>query len=102
MFYNNRSVYFELKELDRRKNLSLKQEIVAKVEQLLAHPNVQTAFNEMRKLQDEFRHLGPVPKEDHEPIWTKLKVASDALHAKRHSFLEDLTKIKEANYVLKA
>ena len=66
-------MYFELKELDRRKNLSLKQEIVAKVEQLLAHPNVQTAFNEMRKLQDEFRHIGPVPKEDHESIWTKLK-----------------------------
>lgn len=101
MFYNNRSVYFELKELDRRKNLSLKQEIVAKVEQLLAHSNVQTAFNEMRKLQDEFRHIGPVPKEDHESIWTKLKVASDALHAKRHAFLEELTKIKEANYAAK-
>jgi hypothetical protein len=101
IFYNNRSVYFELKELDRRKNLSLKQEIVAKVEQLLAHTNIQTAFNEMRKLQDEFRHVGPVPKEDHEPIWTKLKVASDALHTKRQSFLEELTKIKEANYAIK-
>lgn len=101
MFYNNRSVYFELKELDRRKNLSLKQEIVAKVEQLLAHPNVQTAFNEMRRLQDEFRHLGPVPKDDHEQIWNKLKVASDVLHAKRNSFMEELTKIKEANYAVK-
>ncbi|WP_018344953.1 DUF349 domain-containing protein [Cytophaga aurantiaca] len=101
IFYNNRSVYFELKELDRRKNLSLKQEIVTKVEQLLAHPNVQTAFNELRKLQDEFRHIGPVPKEEHEPIWTKLKAASDALHAKRQTFLEELTKIKEANYALK-
>lgn len=101
IFYNNRSVYFELKELDRRKNLSLKQEIVAKVEQLLAHPNIQTAFNEMRKLQDEFRHIGPVPKEEHEPIWAKLKAASDALHVKRQAFLEDLTKVKEANYALK-
>jgi len=101
MFYNNRSMYFELKELDRRKNLTLKQEIVAKVEQLLSHPNVQVAFNEMRKLQDEFRHLGPVPKEDHDSIWTKLKVASDALHAKRHGFLEELAKIKEANYAAK-
>ena len=101
MFYNNRSMYFELKELDRRKNLSLKQEIVSKVEQLLAHSNVQTAFNEMRKLQDEFRHVGPVPKDDHETIWTKLKVVSDALHAKRQTFLEEFTKIKEANYELK-
>jgi hypothetical protein len=101
MFYNNRSMYFELKELDRRKNLSLKQEIVAKVEQLIQHPNVQHAFNEMRKLQDEFRHVGPVPKEDHESIWTKLKAASDALHTKRQQVLEELSKIKEANYVLK-
>ncbi len=101
MFYNNRSMYFELKELDRRKNLSLKQEIVAKIEQLIHHPNAQHAFNEMRKLQDEFRHIGPVPKDDHESIWTKLKHASDTLHAKRQQFLEELIKIKEANYALK-
>ncbi|MGN6645559.1 MAG: DUF349 domain-containing protein [Cytophaga sp.] len=101
MFYNNRSMYFELKELDRRKNLTLKQEIVSKIEQLVHHPNVQTAFNEMRKLQDEFRHLGPVPKEEHETIWTKLKAVSDTLHAKRQQFLEELSKQKEANLVLK-
>ncbi|ABG59039.1 DUF349 domain-containing protein [Cytophaga hutchinsonii] len=101
MFYNNRSMYFELKELDRRKNLTLKQELVAKVEQLLAHTNVQHAFNEMRKLQEEFRHIGPVPKEDHESIWAKLKAVSDAIHVKRQAFLEEFSKQKEANYVLK-
>ncbi|WP_299255103.1 DUF349 domain-containing protein [uncultured Cytophaga sp.] len=101
MFYNNRSVYFELKELDRRKNLSLKQEIISKVEQLLDHPNVQSAFNELRKLQDEFRNIGPVPKEDHENLWAKLKHFSDAIFAKRKTFLEDLDKAKVANHELK-
>ena len=101
MFYNNRSMYFELKELDRRKNLSLKQQIVLKVEQLIHHHNVQQAFNEMRKLQDEFRHLGPVPKEDHETIWSKLKTASDSIYAKRQVFFEELAKQKEANLLLK-
>lgn len=101
IFYNNRSMYFELKELDRRKNLSLKQEIISKVEQLVHHHNVQHAFNEMRKLQDEFRHLGPVPKEDHETIWTKLKATSDVLYAKRQQFFEEVAKQKEANLLLK-
>lgn len=101
MFYNNRSVYFELKELDRRKNLTLKQEIVAKVDQLLGHENVMHAFNEMRKLQEEFKNIGPVPKEDHEPIWSKFKAASDALFAKRQQFLEELTRVKAANHLMK-
>lgn len=101
MFYNNRSVYFELKELDRRKNLSLKQEIVLKVEQLLNHPNVQSAFNEVRKLQDEYRNIGPVPKEDHESLWAKFKLAADAIFIKRKTFLEDLDKAKVANHELK-
>jgi hypothetical protein len=101
MFYNNRSVYFELKELDRRKNATLKQEIVTKVEQLINHSNIMQAFNEMRKLQDEFKNIGPVPKEDHEPIWLKLKAASDALFLKRQQYLEELTRIKAENYLLK-
>jgi hypothetical protein len=101
MFYNNRSVYFELKELDRRKNLSLKQEIVSKIEQLLNHSNVQSAFNELRKLQDEFRNIGPVPKEDHETLWTRFKQSADALFAKRQTFLDDLSKAKVANHELK-
>jgi hypothetical protein len=101
MFYNNRSVYFELKELDRRKNLSLKQEIVSKIEQLLNHSNVQSAFNELRKLQDEFRNIGPVPKEDHENLWTKFKQSADALFIKRQTFLDDLAKAKVANHELK-
>ena len=101
MFYNNRSVYFELKELDRRKNLSLKNEIISKIEQLLDHPQIQHAFTEMRKLQEEFRHIGPVPKYDHESIWTKLKTVSDAIHQKRHHFYEELSKRKEENYAKK-
>ncbi len=33
-FYSNRSIYFELKELDRKKNLEAKQEICQKAEKL--------------------------------------------------------------------
>jgi hypothetical protein len=101
MFYNNRSVYFELKELDRRKNLSLKNEIISKIQQLIDHSQIQHAFTEMRKLQEEFRHIGPVPKEEHESIWSRLKVASDAIHGKRQHFYEEFSKKKEENYTKK-
>jgi len=100
MYYNNRSIYFELKELDRRKNLTHKQELVAKIEQLVQLP-AQQAFNDLRKLQEEFRHVGPVPKEEHDVIWNRLKAATDAINEKRQQFYDEQSKRKEENFLKK-
>ena len=39
-FYDNRSIYFELKELDRKKNLELKIKLCDKAEKLLNNKNI--------------------------------------------------------------
>jgi hypothetical protein len=82
-FYDNRSIYFELKELDRRKNLEAKQEICEKAERLTEHANVKEAIRDLNELHEEFKHIGPVPKENQEAIWQRFKAASDKIYAKR-------------------
>jgi hypothetical protein len=89
-FYDHRNIYFELKELDRRKNLELKKEICGRAEKLVAATSIQYAVRELNELHNEFRHIGPVPKEDQELLWQRFKAASDSVYAKRDSFISNL------------
>ncbi|MBX7126957.1 MAG: DUF349 domain-containing protein, partial [Cyclobacteriaceae bacterium] len=90
-FYDQRSILFELKELDRRKNLEAKQELVMRAEKLMASERINDAVKELNELHNEFRHIGPVPKEEQEALWLQFKKASDAVYEKRDAFVKELT-----------
>lgn len=91
-FYDHRSIYFELKELDRKKNLEAKLELCERAEALDNLENIKDAIFELNELHEEFKHIGPVPKEDQEPLWQRFKAASDQIYAKRKDFFEGLKK----------
>lgn len=100
-FYDQRSIYFELKELDRKKNLELKQELVGRAEKLLDEKKINEAVKELNELHNEFRHIGPVPIEEKENVWQKFKAASDAVYVKRDEFVVNLQTELQANLGLK-
>ncbi|MGD1959079.1 MAG: DUF349 domain-containing protein [Fulvivirga sp.] len=100
-FYDHRNIYFELKELDRKKNLKLKLELCEKAEQLSNIDNLPEAIKALNELHHEFKHIGPVPKDDQEPLWQRFKAASDAVYDNRKGFVEQLKKELEKNLVLK-
>jgi len=89
-FYDNRSIYFELKELDRKKNLESKIEIVERAEELEKLDNIKEAIVQLNDLHEEFKHIGPIPKEDQEPVWQRFKAASDKIYAKRKEYFDVL------------
>jgi hypothetical protein len=88
LFYSNRSIYFELKELDRKKNLTLKQEICEKAEKLAEQAPSSQVIKELNDLHEEYKHVGPVPKEEQEALWQRFKAASDVIYNKRREQLE--------------
>lgn len=95
-FYDNRSIYFELKELDRKKNLEQKIEICEKAEALDSVEDLQEAIKTLNDLHEEFKHIGPVPREEQEALWQRFKKASDAVYDKRKEFYEEQKgKLKE-------
>jgi hypothetical protein len=100
-FYDNRNIYFELKELDRKKNLELKQELCVKAERLQHLDSIMEAVKELNELHHEYRHIGPVPAEEKDQLWQRFKAASDAVYAKRDSFVEDLQREWGENLVKK-
>lgn len=89
-FYNNRHILFELKELDRKKNLVKKQDICEKAEQLDKLENIKDAIIQLNELHEEYKKIGPVPREVQEELWQRFKAASDAIYKKRKSYLDEL------------
>tara|TARA_X000000950_G_scaffold285992_1_gene393506 strand:+ start:8297 stop:9871 length:1575 start_codon:yes stop_codon:yes gene_type:complete len=89
-FYDNRSIYFELKELDRKKNFDLKVEICRKAESLVKETNVMKSVSKLNNLHSEFKHIGPVSKEKQDEIWNRLKSASDEIYLRKKEFISNI------------
>jgi hypothetical protein len=89
-FYDNQSIYFELKELDRKRNFEAKQELCARAERLAQVDIIKDAIRELNELHHEFKHIGPVPIEIKEQVWQRFKIASDAVYARRDVYLQKL------------
>ncbi|MCL6258079.1 DUF349 domain-containing protein [Aquiflexum sp. TKW24L] len=100
-FYDNRSIYFELKELDRKKNLEQKLEICEKAEGLVGMPDLKDAIKILNDLHEEFKHMGPVPRDDQETLWSRFKIASDAVYSRRKEFYDGQKEGLKENFLKK-
>ncbi|MDG1278696.1 MAG: DUF349 domain-containing protein [Algoriphagus sp.] len=96
-FYDNRSIYFELKELDRKKNLESKNELCEKAEALKDVKDLKDAIKSLNDLHEEFKHIGPVPRDDQESLWQRFKAASDAVYDRRKDFYEGQKEVFKKN-----
>ena len=96
-YYDNRSIYFELKELDRKRNLSLKKGLCDRAESLTELDNVSEAILKLNKLHEEYKELGPVPREEQEILWKRFKDASDKIYEKRREKQEEMKVVLTKN-----
>jgi Domain of Unknown Function (DUF349) len=100
-FYDHRNIYFELKELDRKRNLEAKIELCIRAEKLIDLKNIGEAAKELNELHNEFKHLGPVPMEEKEALWQRFKAASDAIYHKRDNHVKEINQKLSANLEVK-
>lgn len=91
-FYSNRSIYFELLELDRKRNLQHKIELCSKIEKIAETSKTENVTGKMLDEAvatfEEYKHVGPAPKEENEIIWQRVKDALDIIYGKRREQLE--------------
>src|SRR5690606_22295054 len=86
---------------DRKKNLEAKLELCSRAERLAEVEIIKDAIRELNELHQEFKHIGPVPAEEKEPIWQRFKAASDAVYARRDAYLQTLQHELQQNLELK-
>lgn len=101
LYYNKRSIYFELKELDRRKNLEKKLELCERAEKLAENTSIQQAIKELHELHNDYKHIGPIPREEQDKVWARFKAASDIIYNKKREYYQEMKKKKDENLALK-
>ncbi|WP_299464108.1 DUF349 domain-containing protein [uncultured Microscilla sp.] len=101
LYYNKRSIYFELKELDRRKNLEKKLELCERAEKLAESSSIQQAIKELHELHNDYKHIGPIPREEQDKVWARFKAASDIIYNKKREYYQEMKQKKDENLALK-
>lgn len=101
IFYNNRGLFFEMKELDRRRNLEAKEALIVRAEALAGQSSINKALTDLRQLHEEWKHIGPVPNEQREPLWQRFLQASELVHNRKKEFLDSRSAAENANLTRK-
>ncbi len=96
-FYDNRSKFYELKELDRNKNLEAKIELCRLVGELQQESNMRQCMTLLNKYHEDWKNIGPVPKDFSEDLWQRFKLASDQVHERYKKFRADQDAVQTEN-----
>lgn len=88
-FYDKVQINREMRDLDFKKNLEIKEELCKKAENLADETNIIFAFNELQKLHEQWKETGPVAKEIREEIWERFRAASSVINKKHQAFFEE-------------
>lgn len=87
-FYDKVKINRELRDLDFRKNLEVKEKFCEEAEALAENPDVVEAFKELQKLHEQWKEYGPVAKEFREQIWDRFKAATAVINKKYQAYFE--------------
>ncbi|WP_299577687.1 DUF349 domain-containing protein [uncultured Sunxiuqinia sp.] len=87
-FYDYIKINRELRDLDLKKNLEAKIILCEKAEELLVEPSIIKAFNILQKYHEQWREIGPVPRDKKEELWERFKAATAQINKKHQGYFE--------------
>lgn len=96
-FYDRLKMNKELRDLDFKKNLELKNMLVDKARELAEVPDAVDAFKRLQVLHDQWREIGPVAREIREDIWNQFKEASTVVNKRHQDFFQARKANEQAN-----
>ncbi|MCY1722217.1 DUF349 domain-containing protein [Prolixibacteraceae bacterium Z1-6] len=88
-FYDYIKINRELRDLDLKKNLEAKIKLCERAEELLVEPSIIKAFNTLQKYHEQWREIGPVPREQKDDVWERFKTATATINKKHQEFFEN-------------
>ena len=87
-FYDRLKMNKELRDLDFKKNLIAKRDLIDSAKALEAETDIIGAFKKLQILHEKWRELGPVAKELREDIWNEFKDASTIINKRHQEYFE--------------
>ena len=97
VFYDYIKINRELRDLDFKRNLEAKIELCEKAEAMLLEPSVIKAFQTLQTLHEQWREIGPVPKEMRVEIWERFKAVSAQINKNHQDHFENIKETQKKN-----
>ena len=104
LFYDFIKLNNDLRDLDFKRNLQEKTAIFKKATALLKEKSVDKAHNNLQELHEHWKNVGPVERDQREPLWEKFQEVSRIINKNRNDhFIErkkqDAKKLEEKNTI---
>ncbi len=96
-FYDYIKINKELRDLDLRKNMEIKIQLCEQAESLSFEPDIVNAFKTLQKYHEQWREIGPVPKEHKAEIWERFKEATRKINKKHQDYFQEIKEIQKKN-----
>jgi len=100
-FFEKVNMYRELKDLDLKRNLELKNELCEQAEDLLMEKSITKSFKLLQDYHEKWREIGPVPRDKKDEVWERFKSISDQINDRRREYYEQMHAQFEENYQAK-
>jgi len=100
-FYDYIKINKELRDLDLKKNMEAKIGLCEKTEELLVEPSIIKAFNILQKYHEQWREIGPVPRDKKDELWERFKAVTSKINKKHQEFFEERKTEQKSNFEAK-
>lgn len=80
-FFKQRREHFAQQDSEREENLNLREALCEKAEHWVAKNDWQRALPDIKKLQQEWKSLGPAPQKSAKAVWERFTQACDKIYA---------------------
>ena len=100
-FYDLLKLNRELRDLDFKKNLEIKRQLIEQAKSLAEEEDVIEAGRKLQILHNEWRETGPVAKELREEIWAEFKDASTVVNKRHQEYFDSRRELEQENEAAK-
>lgn len=100
-FYEYVKLNRELFEMELKKNLTAKQQLIRRAEGLLKMPSIQKSIELLHAIQKEWRETGPIPRSQSQETFQKFREIVEKVYARRDEFIKDREEERQKNLVAK-
>ena len=87
-FNSARSAYFEKRQREWASNKAAKERIISQAESLAGSSDLRSASEQMRRLGEEWKQVGPCEKGDNDRLWARFNQARTRLRDRKQQDFE--------------
>ena len=100
-FFANKKEFFASMKDRQNENLERKTQLCLEAEALMESTDWKNATEQLKKIQEEWKTIGPVPKRHTDKIWKRFRAACDTFFNRKNEHFSGRKSEEEANLAAK-